>query len=121
MIPISEQESVARDILGAVKSAEDSILNSIGRECDALRSGRLLAARAIRTRLCDCARMYIAAIGAARSAIRLHGHHYPKLAQDLEKRREAFAALLRVEIAALAAARAHADAIANAPPLAISA
>ena len=116
---VADNEDLSAGLLAAVEQAEKTIVETIGRECDALRSGRMLAARAIRTRLSDCAQMYINAINASRTALESAGHDCPGLNDKLEYRRAAFAALLRVEMATLAAARARSEAeISNPPDLA---
>ncbi len=119
---VADNEDLSAGLLAAVETAEKTIVETIGRECDALRSGRMLAARAIRTRLCDCAQMYINAIKTTRAVLETAGDEYPGLHDKLEYRRATFAALLRVEMATLAAARARSEAEASNPaPLAKSA
>ncbi len=106
---VGDNEDLSAGLLAAVEQAESIIVETIGRECDALRSGRMLAARAIRTRLCDCAQLYINTVNAARAALETVVDEYPDLYDKLEYRRAAFAALLRVEMATLAAARARSE------------
>ena len=119
MGPAAKRTEALSELLVAVETAESAIIGTMGRECEALRSGRLLAARAIRTRLADCARLYIAAVSAARNSLKLAQAEDSEVGAQLEKRRAAFAALLRVEMAALSAARQNAEhANRHAPPLA---
>ena len=59
----------AEELLAAIDAAESVIVTTIERECEALRAGRMLAARALHTRLCDAARLYLEATKAARASL----------------------------------------------------
>ena len=93
-------------MLDAIASAEQIIVSAIERECEALRSGQMLAAKALHTRLCDAARVYLNATRAARISIVTIERVSPGICERLEERRMAFASLLKVELAILAAERA---------------
>jgi hypothetical protein len=66
----------------------------------------MLAARALHTRLCDAATLYLDATRAARASIRSLEHIVPGCLALLEERRASFSALLKVELAVLATERA---------------
>src|SRR5690606_33802645 len=78
--------------------------------CEALREGRLLAARALHIRLCDAARLYLAASRAARASLWTLERVVPGITSHMEERRRQFAPVLKVELAVLAAERAAASA-----------
>jgi hypothetical protein len=71
-----------------------------------LREGRLLAAKALHTRLCDAARLYLDASKAARASLWTMDQVLPGTRTLLEERRKEFSSLLKVELAVLAAERA---------------
>ena len=98
----------ADDLVAALEAAEGLIIATIERECEALRSGRLLAARALRDRLEDAARMYLAAAKAVRASLVILDIIEPGLPALLDERRKVFSALLRIELSALASERAAA-------------
>jgi hypothetical protein len=104
----SRAASQAEQLLQAIAAAESTIVTTIERECEALRAGRLLAARALHTRLTDASALYLNAIRAARASLWTIEQVLPGSREQLEERRIAFAALLKVEFAVLAAARAAA-------------
>lgn len=106
----------ADEMLQAIALAEGIIVTTIERECEALRSGRMLAARALHLRLCDAARLYLAAARAARASIWTIERLMPGIAAALEERRADFAVLLRVELAVLAAERAALRDVQDAAP-----
>ena len=89
-------------------SAEGVIVSTIERECEALRAGRMLAAKALRLRLRDAAKLYLDVTRAARASIWTIEQLLPGTEVHLEQCRAAFAALLKVELAVLAAERAAA-------------
>src|SRR5688572_20130504 len=95
----------AEELLAAIDAAEAVIVETIERECEALRAARMLAARALHTRLCDAARLYLEATKAARASLWTLEQVLPGTQACLEERREAFAALLQVEFAVLATER----------------
>jgi hypothetical protein len=99
----------AEELLLAIEAAEGIIVSTIERECEALRAGQMLAARALRARLTDAARLYLSAVRAARASLWSIEQAAPGTRAMLDEQRRAFAALLRVELAVLAAERAAAD------------
>jgi hypothetical protein len=96
----------AEAMLHGIASAEQIIVSAIERECEALRTGRMLAAKALHTQLRDAARIYLNATRAARASIVAIERLSPGICDRLEERRAAFASLLKVELAVLAAERA---------------
>jgi hypothetical protein len=104
----SRAKSQAEELLQAISAAESAIVTTIERECEALRAGRMLAARALHTRLTDAAALYLNAIKAARASLWTIEQVLPGSRDELEERRIAFAALLKVEFAVLSATREEA-------------
>jgi len=104
----AQAEAQASELLRAIDMAEALIVSTIERECEALRAGRLLAASALRLRLRDAAKFYLNATRAARASIWTIEQLLPGTRNHLEQCRAAFAALLKVELAVLAAERAAA-------------
>ena len=104
----AQAEAQARELIQAIEGAEAVIVSSIERECEALRAGQMLAAEALRVRLRDAAKLYVNLIRAARASIWTLEQVLPGTADYLDGRRAAFNALLRVELAVLAAERAAA-------------
>jgi hypothetical protein len=105
----AQAQAQAKELLRAVEAAEGIIVSTIERECEALRAGRMLAANALRMRLHDAAKLYLNITRAARAAMWTVEQILPGTGELLEQRRAAFAALLRVELAVLAAERAAAE------------
>jgi hypothetical protein len=105
----AEEERHIASLFAAIDSAEKAIISAIGRECEALRSGRPLAAMALHISLCDAARAYIAAAKSARACLGLLNRCAPDAVEWLEERRKAFNAVLKIELSALAAIRANMD------------
>jgi hypothetical protein len=99
----------AEQLIAAIELAETEIVATIERECEALRTGRMLAARALHTRLCDAARLYMSATKAARASLWTIEQVLPGSRARLDEGRADFAALLKVELSILAAERAAAD------------
>lgn len=99
----------AEELFAAIDGAESVLLAVIERECAALRAGKRLAARAIRAQLSEAAELYLAALRAAQASLMWIDETMPEARHRLKARRQAFSALLRIELAALAAARALAD------------
>ena len=99
----------ADELLAAIEAAEHIIVGTIERECEALRAGRMLAARALHIRLRDAAKLYLDATRAARASIWTLEQIRPGICNRLEERRASFSALLQVELAVLAAERAASD------------
>ena len=95
----------AEELLQAIEAAESVIVTTIERECEALRAGRMLAARALHTRLTDASALYINAIKAARASLWTIEQVLPGSRERLEERRLAFADILKIEFAALATER----------------
>ena len=104
----SQAEAQAKELLRAIDAAEGVIVSTIERECEALRAGRMLAAKALRLRLNDLAKLYLNVTRAARASIWTIEQLLPGTESRLEECRAAFAALLKVELAVLAAERAAA-------------
>lgn len=102
----SDAHVQAEEMLHAIVSAEQIIVSAIERECEALRTGRMLAARALHTQLCDAARMYLNAARAAQASIDALERSSPGICARLEERRANFSSLLKVELAVLATERA---------------
>jgi hypothetical protein len=102
----AQAEAQATELLRAIDMAEALIVTTIERECEALRAGRLLAASALRLRLRDAAKLYLDVTRAARASIWTIEQLLPGTQNHLEQCRSAFAALLKVELAVLAAERA---------------
>ena len=102
----AQAEAQASELLRAIDMAEALIVSTIERECEALRAGRFLAAGALRLRLRDAAKLYLDATRAARASIWTIEALLPGTQNQLEQCRAAFAALLKVELAVLAAERA---------------
>jgi hypothetical protein len=96
----------AEELLQAMAHAEETIVSTIERECEALRAGEFLAAQALDVRLSDAARLYIDSMRAARASLWTMEHVMPGIRATLEERRAAFSSLLKVELAVLAAERA---------------
>jgi hypothetical protein len=105
----TEAEAQARELLQAIEAAEGVIVSTIERECAALRAGQMLAAQALRVRLRDAAKLYINLTRAARASLWTLDQVVPGISEILNTRRDAFAALLRVELAVLAAERAASE------------
>ena len=104
----AQAEAQAEELLQAIEAAEGVIVSTIERECEALRAGRMLAANALRLRLRDAARLYLNVIRAARASIWTIEQLLPGTEFRLRECRTAFASLLKIELAVLAAERAAA-------------
>lgn len=104
----AQAQAQANELLMAIEAAEGVIVSTVERECEALRAGRMLAANALRMRLKDAARLYLNLSRAARAALWTMDKIVPGTGDALAERRAAFSALLRVELAVLAAERAAA-------------
>lgn len=102
----AQAEQQATELLQAIGAAEGVIVSTIERECEALRAGRMLAANALRIRLRDAAKLYLNVTRAARASIWTIEQILPGTKQDMEQSRRTFAALLKIELAVLAAERA---------------
>jgi len=104
----TQAEAQARELLRAIDFAEGVIVSTIDRECEALRAGRMLAAKALRLRLHDAAKLYLDVTRAARASIWTIEQLLPGTEVHLKQCRAAFASLLRIELAVLASERAAA-------------
>lgn len=105
----AQAEAQGKELLRSIEASEGLIVSTIERECEALRAGQMLAANALRLRLRDAAALYLNIVRAARASIFTLEQVIPGSRQHLEARRAAFAALLKVELAVLAAERAAAE------------
>lgn len=105
----AQAEAQAVELIKATESAEGVIVATIERECEALRAGRMLAADALRMRLRDAARLYLNVTRAARASLSTLERVLPGIDCAMAERRAAFSALLKVELAVLAAERAAAE------------
>ena len=104
----AEAEAQALELLRAIDFAEGVIVSTIERECEALRAGRMLAAKALRLRLRDAAKLYLDVSRAARTSIWTIEQLFPGTEYRLRQCRASFASLLRIELAVLASERAAA-------------
>lgn len=104
----AQAEAQAKELLRAIEVAEGVIVSTIERECEALRAGQMLAANALRLRLRDAAKLYLNVTRAARASIWTIEQLLPGTHRHLHESRAAFAALLKIELAVLAAERAAA-------------
>ena len=105
----AEEERHIASLFAAITASESAIVAAIERECEALRDGRHLAAMALHISLCDAARAYIAAAKSARASLGLLNRCAPDAVHWLELRREAFNAVLKIELSALAAIKANSE------------
>jgi hypothetical protein len=105
----AQAQAQANELLQAIEAAEGVIVSTIERECEALRAGRMLAANALRMRLREAARLYLNIMRAVRASMWTVERVVPGTTDVLEERRSAFAAVLKVELAVLAAERAAAE------------
>ena len=104
----AQAEAQAKELLLAIEFAEGVIVSTIERECEALRAGQMLAAKALHVRLRDSAKHYLNITRAARASIWTIEQLIPGTEYHLRECRRAFAALLKIEFAVLAAERAAA-------------
>lgn len=100
----------SEELIGALAHAEKTILATIERECEALRTRRMLAAKSLHERLCEATRIYLDCSRAARAGIHIMEQALPGCRQYLEQRRAAFSPVLQIELAVLGAQRAAAEA-----------
>jgi hypothetical protein len=107
----AQAEAQAKELLQAIDFAEGVIVSTIERECEALRAGQMLAAKALHVRLRDSAKLYLNVTRAARASIWTIEQLIPGTEYHLRECRRAFAALLKIELAVLAAERAAANAV----------
>lgn len=102
-----EAERTVRKFVRAMDSAEARIVGLMAREREALRSGNRLAAKQIHSRLGNAAKFYLGTVCSARNTLAAMNDLFSdsEIAEFLEQRRITFASLLRIEMAALTAAR----------------
>jgi hypothetical protein len=105
----AQAQTQANELLRSIDSAEAVIVSTIERECEALRAGRMLAANALRMRLHEAARLYLNIMRAVRASTWTMEQVVPGTCHELDERRAAFAAVLRVELAVLVTERAAAE------------
>jgi len=103
------------NLLCAMESAEHVIIALLARERQALRAGCRLAANAVHVRVNEGARLYLNTITAAKASLSTLEPVLPDAPQVLESRRAAFGAILRIELATLAAIRLAADCANDSP------
>ena len=91
----------------SMDSAEANIVGLMAREREALRSGNILAARQLHARLGKAARSYLNTVCSARNTLSNMDDLFSEaeVAEFLEQRRVTFSSLMRIEMAALTAAR----------------
>ncbi|MYZ50005.1 hypothetical protein [Propylenella binzhouense] len=99
----------AQVLLDAIARAETAVIAAVEHECAALRGGRSDEAPRLQARIADASRSYLAVIRTARSRLDRLEFARPGIRDELERRRTAFAALLKIELAVLAAVRAAAS------------
>jgi hypothetical protein len=103
------------NLLCAMESAEHVIIALLAREREALRAGCRLAANAVHVQVNEGARLYLNTITAAKASLSTLEPVLPEAPQVLESRRAAFGAILRIELATLAAIRLAADCANDSP------
>ena len=109
----AEAEAQAKELLQAINFAEGTIISTIERECEALRAGQMLAAKALHVRLRDAAKLYLNVTRATRASLWTIETLLPGTEMNLRECRKAFGALLKIELAVLAAERAAAQDTSN--------
>lgn len=105
-----EVETEVRELIESIAAAEAVIVSTIERQCEALRARQMLAAKALHTRLCDAAKVYLEATREARQSVTAIEVVMPGSVALLEDARGAFATMLKVQLAVLATERAAAGA-----------
>ena len=102
-----EAQLVVRRFVRAMDAAEANIVGLMAREREALRAGDPNAARSIHNRLGRAAKTYLGTICSARTTLSAMSDLFSdsEVSEFLEQRRITFASLLRIEMAALTAAR----------------
>lgn len=102
-----EAQLIVRKFVRAMDSAEARIVGLMAREREALRSGNRSAAKHIHKRLGQAARLYLGTVCSARDTLKDMNDLFSdsEVSEFLEQRRLTFASLLRIEMAALTAAR----------------
>ena len=91
----SRAKAQADELIAAIAASESVIIATIERQCEALRAGRMLAAKALHTHLCDAARLYLDATRAARASLWTMEQVLPGTQSLLDERRAEFAVLLK--------------------------
>jgi len=102
-----EAQLVVKRFVRAMDAAEANIVGLMAREREALRSGNTNTAKTIHTRLGKAAKVYLATICSARTTLAAMNDLFSdtEVSEFLEQRRMTFANLMRIEMAALTAAR----------------
>jgi hypothetical protein len=102
-----ETQLTVRRFVRAMDSAEASIVGLMAREREALRSGNRNIAKEIHARLGKAAKLYLGTICDTRNTLAGMSDLFSdsEISEFLEQRRLTFASLLRIEMAALTAAR----------------
>lgn len=102
-----EAQLVVRKFVRAMDAAEANIVGLMAREREALRAGDPKAAKSIHRRLGTAAKTYLGTICSARATLSAMSDLFSdsEVSEFLEQRRLTFASLLRIEMAALTAAR----------------
>jgi hypothetical protein len=108
----SHATAQVEELLDAIAAAETVIITTIERECEALRAGRMLAAQALHTRLCDAVKLYLGGMKSARASLWTIDQLVPGSRDVLEERRVTFAATMKLELAVLATERAAHEGVA---------
>lgn len=97
------------NLVCAMETAEHVIVSLLAREREALRAGCRMAANAVHMRVNEAAQLYLGAIASAKISLSALEPVLPDAPRVLENRRAAFGAILRIELATLAAIRIAAD------------
>lgn len=98
---------LVHSFIRAMDSAEANIVGLMAREREALRAGNRNVAKQIHARLGKAARYYLGTVCSARNRLTGMSDLFSpaEVSEFLEQRRITFASLLRIEMAALTAAR----------------
>ena len=102
-----EAQLVVRRFVRAMDAAEANIVGLMASEREALRAGDPGTAKSIHRRLGQAAKTYLGTICSARTTLTAMSDLFSdsEVPEFLEQRRMTFASLLRIEMAALTAAR----------------
>ena len=102
-----EAQLVVRRFVRAMDAAEADIVGLMAREREALRAGDPGSAKSIHRRLGKAAKLYLGTVCKARTTLSAMSDLFSdsEVSEFLEQRRLTFASLLRIEMAALTAAR----------------
>ncbi len=102
-----EAQLLVKRFVRAMDAAEANIVGLMAREREALRSGDTRAAKTIHARLGKASKIYLGTICSARTTLAAMSDLFSdsEVSEFLEQRRVTFASLMRIEMAALTAAR----------------